>query len=181
MKLKKEETLNSKEIFQGKVINLRVDTIQLPDGRVSSREIVEHGEAVAIIALDQNNDVLLVRQYRKAAEEFLTEIPAGGMEKNETPLQGAQRELLEETGYRAAKWRYIVSFYTAPGFTSEKIHLFLATGLEAGQSHPDEDEFIELIKLPLEEAYQMVIEGAIQDAKSIIGIQYAASKVTNIC
>lgn len=180
MNIKKEMSLSSKEIFQGKIINLRVDTVQLADGRIATREIIDHSEAVAILALDQNHDVLLVRQYRKAAEEFLMEIPAGLLEAQETPLMAAQRELLEETGFKANQWHYILSFFTAPGFCNEKIHLFLATELSEGKAQPDEDEFIELLKISLPEAYKMVIQGAIQDAKSIIGIQYAFSNLNKI-
>jgi len=180
MTLKKEITLNSKDIYQGRIVNLRLDTIQLADGRLATREIIDHSEAVAIVALDKNQDILLVRQYRKAVEEFLTEIPAGLMNAQETPLLAAQRELLEETGFKARQWRYILSFFTAPGFCNEKIHLFLATDLSAGKPQPDEDEFIELLKIPLPEAYRMVMEGTIQDAKSIIGIQHAFSNLNSL-
>lgn len=168
-----EKTLNSKEIFSGRIIKVRLDKVSLPDGRQSSREVVEHAEAVAIIAVDEEKNVLLVRQYRKPVEELLLEIPAGIMEKGEEPLFTAQRELAEETGFRAEKWKKIASFYTTPGFSNEKIHLYMASDLKAGETNLDEDEFIEIVKMPIEDAYNSIFQGQIVDAKSIIGIQYA--------
>ena len=168
-----ERTLRTEDIFKGKIVKLRVDTVTLPGGAQSTREIIEHAPAIAIVAIDDEKQVLMVRQYRKAVEQFLLEIPAGILEANEEPLVGAQRELVEETGYRAKVWKEIASFYTTPGFTNEKIHLFLAQGLIAGDSKPDEDEFIEVVKIPLNEAWLLVQEGQIVDAKTIIGIQYA--------
>lgn len=172
-----EKTINTQDVFQGRIVKLRVDTVILPDGREGTREVVEHAEAVAIVAVDENNHIIMVRQYRKAVDTVMLEIPAGIMEENEEPLLAAQRELAEETGFTAEKWEEVASFYTAPGFTDEKIHLFMAEGLHGGNTSPDDDEFIELVRIPLARANELIFEGQIVDAKSIIGIQYAFSRL----
>lgn len=174
MKLE-EKTIKSEAIFKGRIVDLRVDTVLLPDGKESTREIVKHAEAVAVIAVDEEKNIYLVKQYRKPVEKVLLEIPAGIMDKDEEPLEAAKRELEEEAGLRAEDWKKITSFYTAPGFTDEKIHLFLATKLVKGLINLDEDEFVEVEVLPLDRAYHMVLEGSISDAKSIIGIQWVKS------
>jgi len=119
----------------------------------------------------------MVRQYRKPVEKILLEIPAGTLEENEDPMDCARRELSEETGLTAAHWEPILSYYSAPGFSDELLHLYMATGLEPGDTHPDQDEFLELVKLPLTEAYRQIFNGTIVDGKSIIGIQYAMKKL----
>ena len=169
----KEETISSKEIFKGRILNLRVDTVRLPDSKESTREIVEHAGAVAIIALDEEGNIIMVRQYRKAVEQVLLEIPAGTLEAEEDPLVCAQRELREETGYTADHWQKILSYYSAPGFCNEQLHIYLAKGLHEGQGETDEDEFVETVRLPLLDAYQMIFSGEIVDGKSIISLQYA--------
>lgn len=168
-----EKTISSQDIFKGRIVKLRVDTVSLPDGRESTREVIEHAGAVAIVALDKDGQIVMVRQYRKPVEQVLLEIPAGTMEPNEEPLLCAQRELREETGYSAGNWQKILSYYSAPGFTDEQLHLYLATDLSDGEVEPDEDEFVETVYLPLEQAYKLIFEGQIKDGKSIIGIQYA--------
>ena len=168
-----EKTIKSQDIFSGRIIKVKVDTVSLPDGRESTREIVEHAGAVAIVAVDDVNNIYLVRQYRKPVENVLLEIPAGTMEPDEEILICAQRELEEETGLRAGSWEKILSYYSAPGFCDEKLHLFLARNLTTGEKNPDADEFLENISIPLEEAYRMIFTGQIVDGKSIIGIQYA--------
>jgi len=168
-----EKTIKSQDIFSGRIIKVRVDTVSLPDGRESTREIVEHAGAVAIVAVDDANNIYLVRQYRKPVENVLLEIPAGTMEPDEEILVCAQRELEEETGLRAGSWEKILSYYSAPGFCNEKLHLFLAWDLTAGEKNPDADEFLENVSIPLKEAYRMIFTGQIVDGKSIIGIQYA--------
>ncbi len=170
---KSEETISSERIYEGRILNLRVDQVILADGRKAVREIVEHSPAVAIVALDEQDRVLLVRQYRKAVEQYLDEIPAGSMDAGEEPLEAARRELAEETGYRARDWKLICRFYSAPGFTEEEMYLYLATGLEAGQDNPDEDEIIESIWMPLAEACQAIYKQSIRDSKTIIGLQFA--------
>jgi len=172
----KEETISSREIFKGRIIQLKVDTVRLPNARESTREIVEHAGAVAIIALDEEEHIIMVRQYRKPVEQVLLEIPAGTLEAEEDPLDCARRELREETGLTADHWQKILSYYSAPGFCNEQLHLYLASGLHEGQDDTDEDEFVEMIRLPLQDAYQMIFTGEIQDGKSIIGVQYAWHK-----
>lgn len=171
-----EKTLNSQEIYVGRIIKVRVDTVSLPDGQQSTREVVEHAGAVAVVALDNDNNVILVRQYRKPVEQILMEIPAGTMGANEDPLECAQRELREETGYTADHWKKILSYFSAPGFTDEQLHLYMATGLHGGETDTDEDEFVETIQLPLREAYHLIFAGQIVDGKSIIGLQYACQR-----
>lgn len=167
----REKTLKSECVYKGKILNLRVDQVELENGKTSLREIVEHRGAVAIIAVD-NGSLIMVRQFRKAIEGDLLEIPAGKIE-NEDPLNCAIRELKEETGYTADKWQYICEFYTTPGFSNEKIFLYYATDLKKGQIAPDDDEFIRIERLKLEDAVQMLKRGEFKDAKTIIGIHYA--------
>ncbi len=174
-----EKTLETREIFSGRIIKVRVDTVSLPDGQQSTREVVEHAGAVAVVTLDNDNNIIMVRQYRKPVEMVLMEIPAGTMEKDEDPLMCAQRELREETGYSADHWDKILSYYSAPGFSDEYLHLYLATGLTEGEIDLDEDEYVETVHLPLKEAWRMIFTGEIVDGKSIIGIQYAMSRETN--
>ena len=168
-----EKTVHSQEIFRGRILNLRVDRVVLPDGNESTREIVEYSGAVAIVAIDENKDIWLVKQYRKAVEEVLMEIPAGTLEKGEDPLECAQRELAEETGLQARNWQRILSYYSAPGFVTEKLHLFLAADFIEGNNNLDRDEFLYTVKMPLDKAYDAIFSGDIKDGKSIIGIQYA--------
>ncbi|MGE5390608.1 MAG: NUDIX hydrolase [Deltaproteobacteria bacterium] len=169
----RERTKESKEIFNGRIIRVRVDTVELPDGSEGTREIVDHNGAVAIVALDEKGQLKMVRQYRKAAEKIMLEIPAGTLEKGEDPMDCARRELEEETGLRARQWEKILAYYSAPGFCSEELHLYIARDLYPGESDPDEDEFLELADVPLDQAYDMIFQGQICDGKSIIGIQYA--------
>ncbi|MEN6459836.1 MAG: NUDIX hydrolase [Syntrophomonas sp.] len=172
-----EKTIDSQEIFTGRIIKVRVDTVTIPDGKQSTREIVEHRGAVAIVAVYEDGNICMVRQYRKPVEKVLLEIPAGTMENNEDPLECAKRELAEETGLRAEHWEKILFYYSAPGFSDERLYLYLATGLTAGVTNLDSDEFIEVEKIPLKKAYDMIFDGTIIDGKSIIGIQYAFNKV----
>jgi len=168
-----EKTLETQKIFSGRIIDVRVDTVSLPDGRKTTREVVEHSGAVAIVAVDDDNNIILVRQYRKPVEGVLLEIPAGTMEKDEEPLECAKRELREETGFTAQHWEKILSYYSAPGFTDEYLHLYMAESLTGGEIELDHDEFVETIRVPLQEAHQLIFQGKIVDGKSIIGIQYA--------
>lgn len=171
-----EKTLHSQEIFAGRIVHLRVDTVELPDGGQSTREIIEHAGAVAIVALDSEGQVVLVKQYRHPVQKILLEIPAGTLENDEAPLDCARRELEEETGLTASHWDKILTYYSTPGFTNECLHIFMARGLTAGTAKTDQDEFIETVRVPLSEAYQQIFTGQIADGKSIIGIQYAYSQ-----
>ncbi|MDR1615474.1 MAG: NUDIX hydrolase [Syntrophomonadaceae bacterium] len=168
-----EKTIASQKIFSGKIVNLRVDTVLLPNGKRGAREIVEHSGAVAIVALDEENNIYLVRQYRKAAQKIMLEIPAGTLNQGEDPLAAAKRELREEIGARAGHWEKICSYYSSPGFCTEELTVYLAAGLTAGNPNPDPDEFLEVTKMPLSQAFDLVRRNEIMDGKSIIGIQYA--------
>jgi len=168
--LSPEVTLSSERLYEGRIVNLRRDTVRLDDGTVTKREIVEHGEAVAIVPIDGEGQVLLVRQYRKPIEQELLEIPAGGVDPGEDATACAERELQEETGYRAGKLQRLGGFFSSPGFTSEYLHVYLATDLVPGRLSADEDEAIELVRLPVAQVLAMIASGEICDAKTIIGL-----------
>src|SRR6187549_2940880 len=157
-------------VFKGKHIQVRVDRVLDPDGRVWAKEIVVHPGAVCVVALLDDGNVVLVRQYRHAAGQELLEICAGGLNPGEDPVEAAVRELEEETGYRAAKMVERARFWTTPGFTTEFMYLYEATGLVKTETNPDEDEVIDVEVATQQECLRMVDDGRIQDAKSIIGI-----------
>jgi len=174
----RERVVDSRLIHRGRYMEFRADTIERADGSRSTRDVVGHPGAAAIIALDDDGRLLLVRQWRVPADEAMLEIPAGTLDVHdgvtEDPFEAARRELEEETGHRAASWRKLAEFWTAPGFASELMHLYLATGIEGvtgdDRLSPDEDEHLELLQVPLDEAVAMVVRNEIRDAKSIIGI-----------
>jgi ADP-ribose pyrophosphatase len=171
-----ERVLFSRRIHEGHICNLREDTVELSNGRSALREIVEHDPVVAIVPLDENGEVILVRQYRLAAEEALLEVPAGLVDPGEALEVAAQRELREETGYRAANLRRLAGFFVSPGFCTEFIHVYLATGLSESPLDGDEDEDIRVERMPLAEAVRLVGTGAIKDAKSVVGILMASDR-----
>lgn len=168
--MREERTLESQQIYKGRQVSLRVDTVELPSGRRTKREVVEHVDCVAVVALDSGDNVILVRQFRHPAGRVLLEIPAGGIEPGEKPSDSAIRELEEETGHRAQKLEHLGGFYSSPGFCTEYLHLFLAT--ELGQAKPlaHQDEIIEVVRLPLREMPDLIASGEICDAKSIAGL-----------
>jgi ADP-ribose pyrophosphatase len=174
-------------LHRGRYLEFRIDTVARRDGSLRRREVAGHPGAVAIVALDADERILLVRQFRFATGAALLEIPAGTLEvgadgTTEDPLGAARRELEEETGRRAASWTALSRFYTAPGFTNELMHLYLAAGLEkAGDDAlaPDEDEAIEVERLPLADAVSAVLDGRIADAKSIVGILWVARALSS--
>ncbi len=169
-----ERTISTRRIYSGRVIGLRVDTIELPSGKRTEREIVEHKGCAVIVPVDDKGDVLLVRQYRKAVERELLELPAGGIDPGEGPEQCAIRELVEETGFRAAHIEPLGGFYSSPGFSTEYMHLFLATGLSpAGDRPKPEDENIEVVPVPLKDAPRLIASGEVCDAKSVAGLLLA--------
>jgi ADP-ribose pyrophosphatase len=170
--LNTEITVKSEKIFEGKIINLRVDTVELEDKKYTKREIVEHRGASAILAANEENEIILVRQYRKAVEDFIYEIPAGTLNIAEEPVECALRELEEETGYKAEKINKIFEFFSSPGFSNEKIYLFKAENLVFTSTKFDEDEFIETVKVSKEEAEKMIKTGRILDGKTLVGILY---------
>ncbi len=166
-----ENTLHSDIIYKGKLINLRRDQIEIRDG-IFTREVVEHPGAVAIIPLLNNEKILMIKQYRHSVGEFLLEIPAGTLEKNESIEECAYRELIEETGYKAERLIKIISYYLAPGYSDEFMHIFLASDLEKTKSKLEDDECIEVITLALKEVKEKIKNGSIKDAKTIAGMSY---------
>jgi ADP-ribose pyrophosphatase len=174
-----ERVVASEVVHRGRYMQFRVDTIERVDGTRGTRDVVGHPGAIAVLALDDRDRLLLVRQWRIAAGRALLEIPAGTLDvhdgETEDPDVAARRELEEETGHRAASWRKLAAFWTAPGFASELMHLYLATGLTGvadgdGRLAPDEDEHLELRHVPLDEAVALVESGGIEDAKTILGV-----------
>lgn len=165
-----EVTISTEHIYEGRVIKVRVDTVRLGNGKVSKREIVDHRGAVALVAIDENDRVLLVRQYRKAADKELLEIPAGTLEAGEDPLACAHRELAEETGFSASRIERLTGFFPVPGYSTEFLHVYAATGLQPAAGSADEDEDIEVVPTPLARALDMVVSGEICDGKSIVGL-----------
>jgi ADP-ribose pyrophosphatase len=182
-----ERTIASDVVHQGHYLQFRVDTIERADGSTARRDIVGHPGAIAVLALDDDRRVLLVRQWRTAAGEALLEIPAGTLDVHdgvtEDPLVAAKRELEEETGHQAGSWRKIAAFWTAPGFATELMHLYLATGIAGASADerltPDEDERLELRAVPLDEAIRLALDGSIRDAKSILGLLWLDRLVRN--
>ena len=167
-----EKTISSDRIYTGKVISLKVDTVEVENQGYQKREIVEHCGAVGIVAINDNNEVVLIKQFRKAIEKVIWEIPAGKLEVGENPKECAIRELKEETGYEAENLKLIHKFFTTAGFSNQKIYIYLATGLTAGERSLD-DQRLEVYKIDLENAYNMVIKNEIEDAKTLIGILLA--------
>jgi ADP-ribose pyrophosphatase len=165
-----EATVASQRVYEGRLINLRADTVRLENGRLTKREIVEHPGAVAVVALDEDDNVILIRQFRKAAGKELLEIPAGTLEADEEPIACARRELEEETGYRAKCVEQVGGFYSSPGFCNEYIHLYLATDLQKGRSAPEDDEAIEIIQVALSDIPALISQGEICDGKTIAGL-----------
>ncbi len=168
--MKPERTIKSETIFNGRLVNLRIDTVELPNGGTARREIVEHGEVVFIVPVDAAGNVLLVRQYRKPTEEELLEIPAGGIDSGEEPAEAAQRELREETGYMAGRLERMSSFYTTPGFCTEFSHLYLATDLKHSPLKSEADENIVVCPVATDQITRLIREGEIKDGKSIAGL-----------
>lgn len=171
-----EMTIKSEKIYEGKIVTLRVDTIELPDQKYSKREIVEHNGGVGVIALDSENKIILVKQYRKAASKALLEIPAGKLEINEEPRETAIRELEEETGYKAESMKYLMEFYPTPGYCTEKIFIFEADKLVAGEQNLDQNEYVDVYSFSLDDVFAMVERGEIIDAKTIIAIYHLKNK-----
>ena len=170
-----ERTVSSRRAFSGRLLSLRVDEVELESGRRATREVVEHPGAVAILAWDGER-LATVRQWRQAAAADLLEIPAGTREPGESPLESAERELAEECGLRAGRWEEGPSFFTAPGFSTELLTLFLATSLSAVEVAPPEDEALERSWLTLADALEAIDDGRIRDAKSLVGILWLARR-----
>ena len=173
MKLE-EKTIGSEKIYDGKIIHVRRDTVQLPDGRQSMREVVDHSGGVCVAALTEDDQLLFVRQFRYPYGEVVVELPAGKIEPGEDPLECGKRELYEETGATAAEWHALGLFCPVGAYSTERIQMYLARGLtfglEFGENHLDDGEFLESFRLPLKKAVSLVMSGDIVDAKTQIAI-----------
>ncbi len=171
--------VSSKRAYTGKIISLDVDTVRFPDGSTGELEMIRHPGASAVVPFlsdphAKDPQVLLIRQYRYAADGYLFEIPAGRLDPGEDPRDCAARELKEETGCSAEKLDYLLTMYTTPGFTDEKIHIYMATGLVAGETKHEADEFLELRPVLLSRALEMIEAGEIRDGKTALGLLFAA-------
>ncbi len=166
-----EKTVRKNYVFRGKIINVRRDDAMLPNGNACTREVVEHPGGACVLAVTEES-VILVKQFRYAYGEELWEIPAGKLNAGEDPMRAALRELEEETGYCADSLELIFTIYPTPGYSDEKIYIYEAKEVAKGSAHPDEDEFLDVVRVPLEEAYAMVQDGRIKDGKTIIALQY---------
>ncbi len=161
-----EKRLNSNYVFKGRIIKVRVDDALLPNGATATREVIEHNGGVCVVPLTAENEVLMVEQFRYPYSEVVLEIPAGKRDGDEEPLTCGIRELKEETGAVAKNFEYLGELYPSPGYCGEIIHMYLATDLDFGETYPDEDEFLNLKKIPLKTAVDMVLKGEIKDAKT---------------
>lgn len=171
-----EEVLSKEVVYNGVVIRLEHWQVRLPNGETGLREIACHIGAAAVVPIDSDGRIILVRQHRVAIDKLTLEIPAGKLNyADEDPLECAQRELSEETGYTADSWRELTCLRTTPGFCNERIYMYLAEGLHTGETHPDDDEFISTVCIPLDEAVNMVMRGELNDSKTITGILMAAN------
>lgn len=174
-----EKTISSEEIFDGRVIRVKRDTVELPNGSRSTREVVEHPGGVAVVPADAEGNIYMVRQYRYPLGRLCLEIPAGKLNYGEDHRECGLRELSEETGCEPGKFEYLGVFCPSPGFCQELIHIYLATELRQGKVHLDDDEFLEIEKYPLSELVQMIREGKIQDGKTVIGLLLAKEILQN--
>lgn len=161
-----EKQISAAYLYRGKVVSLRVDEAELPNGRHAKREVVEHNGGVCVVPLTDQNEILMVEQFRYPYGEVVLEIPAGKREGTEPPLECGIRELREETGATAEQFTFLGELYPSPGYCGEIIYMYLATGLRFGESMPDEDEFLNLKRIPLEQSVEMILKGEIKDAKT---------------
>ncbi|MBQ4062579.1 MAG: NUDIX hydrolase [Christensenellaceae bacterium] len=162
-----EEMISSEQIYDGKVVKLYKDTVRLPNGSTSVREIVRHPGAVCVVPVTDKGEIIMVRQFRYAFNKVFLEIPAGKLDfPGEDPRAAALRELSEETGAEAASLEYLGLFCSTIAIFDEKIHMYLARGIKMGESHPDEDEFLEIVTMPFHDAVEMVMDGKIEDGKT---------------
>lgn len=162
-----EKTLTSEKVFEGKIIDLRIETVELPDGKTAYRELVDHPGGVGVLAVLPDGRIPLVRQYRKPIEDYTWEIPAGKLDKGEEPIVCGKRELEEETGYKVEELISLGYIYPSPGFVNEVTHMFFAKDLSQGEVHPDEDEFLDVKSFTVDEVRNMILSNEINDAKTV--------------
>jgi ADP-ribose diphosphatase len=176
-KSKRAKIISSRVVYRGPVFYVTTDRVQEPGGIVVRRDVVRHSGSIVIMAVDDSRSeprVLLARQYRHPADDFLWELPAGRIDPGESELTGAKRELLEETGYSAANWKRALFFYSSPGFLDETMAIYLATGLKRGKAQPEKDEVIQKRMFPLSQLVRMVMRSAIRDGKTISAVLWLA-------
>ena len=170
---KSETTVESKTFFQGKILNLRVDTVRMPNGRLTTREVAEHSPSVCVVPIDRDGNVVMVKQYRKPVELELLEVVAGGVDGDETGEEAALRELQEEIGFTAGQLKHLSSSWVAPGWCTELMHIYLATDLSPAKLPPDTDEDISVVTVPFQSVPDLIESGEIQDLKSIASLLLA--------
>jgi ADP-ribose pyrophosphatase len=170
---KNEPTVGTRLVYDGDVINVKVDTVRLPNGRETDREIVNYPSSVCVVPVDAQQNVILVRQFRKPAGRFLMEVPAGKMEPGENPEEAATRELQEEIGHAAGRWQLLGAFFLNPSLSPQYTHAYLATDLKLSDLDADDDEFIELRRVPWSDVGSLIAKGCIRDAKSIASLLLA--------
>lgn len=165
-----EKKLSSQQLYRGRAVNLRMDTVEKSNGKTTTREVVEHSNCVAVVVVDEQGNVLLVRQYRYPVGKFLLEIPAGGIDPNEEPIDCVRRELQEEIGYFPQKIEELGGFYSVPGYGTEYLYCYLATDLVPSRLIAEDSEGIEVVRVPISKITQLITSGEICDAKSIAAL-----------
>lgn len=170
----KEEMVSQQTVYEGVIVNVRMDKAKLLDGRITNREVVEHPGGVAVFAMDQEDKVIMVRQFRYPMGEVVLELPAGKLEPGEDPRDSGLRELEEETGLQPQTFLSMGCSYSSPGILAEKIHLYFAKDLVQGPVHPDDGEFLEVVRIPYDQLMDMVAQGEIKDGKTLAGILKAS-------
>jgi len=175
-----EKTLRPVNRYHGVIVDVRVDMVQVPNGNTVLREVVEHPGGVCVVALDKDDCVYMVRQYRFPFGEHLLELPAGKLEKDEEPLSAAQRELSEETGLTAENWESLGVLYTSPGFSTERLFLYLARELKQGRPHPDLNEFLDVERIPLSRLTEMALRDELRDAKTVSGVLKTVGRLNSV-
>jgi ADP-ribose pyrophosphatase len=174
----KSRLISSKIAYKGKVFSVVQDTVKEPDGHTHVRDVIRHNGSVVILAIDESAEtgspkdpiIIMERQYRHAAGQFLYELPAGSLEPGESPLAGAKREMIEETGYRAKKWTLLTKYFASPGFLGEWMQIYLARDIRSGEAQPEADEHIEILRVPLSEALALIAANKIHDGKTLVGL-----------